>query len=88
MDGWYVTSSVSIEHPAMPPQSKYVRGEQGPNVIRLRDIESGTKMEWLLITNLKVRELETIHTTIDLPYNKPTILIVNSTSECENVYRL
>ena len=55
LDGWYVTSSVGVEHPSMPPQAKYVRGLQGPGIMRLKDIsENRHRMEWLLNTNLKV----------------------------------
>lgn len=56
-NGMYITCSISVEHSAMPPQSKYVRGEQGPTLIRLVDIENNRlKWEWLLNTNLKVSE--------------------------------
>lgn len=55
-DGWYITSSVSTEYSAMPQERKFVRGEQGPSVIRMKDLTSNKlRLEWLLNTNLKVR---------------------------------
>lgn len=55
LDGWYITSSVSVDLPSMPPHPKYVRGEQRPGVIRLKHVDTNKVfMEWLLNSNLKV----------------------------------
>ncbi|XP_067938351.1 stAR-related lipid transfer protein 3-like isoform X2 [Watersipora subatra] len=54
LDGWYITSSMGATHPSMPEQPKYVRGEQGPGVMRLKDVDTNKhQLEWMVNTNLK-----------------------------------
>ena len=54
-DDWYIVSSVSVEYPAAPPDSNYVRGQQNPTVIRMKEITPNKlTIEWLLGIDLKV----------------------------------
>ena len=70
-DDCYLTVSISTAHDLMPAQAKYVRGEQGPTVIRMTPLESGRfKLEWLLNTNLKVLRLFHI-----LLYGTPVLIL-------------
>ena len=55
--GVYVSAGGSVTHPAMPPQNKKVRGENGPTCWALRPVQSDPEMclfQWLLDTDLKV----------------------------------
>lgn len=55
VDGWYVTSSVSTDYPAMPPNPKFVRGEQNPTVVRVKDAGPNRLIiNWLLNVDVKV----------------------------------
>ena len=58
MDGGvFVSAGGSIKHPAMPPQHKKVRGENGPGCWAMRPVEGDLDMclfQWLLDTDLKV----------------------------------
>ena len=58
MDGGvFVSAGGSITHPAMPPQHKKVRGENGPGCWAMRPVEGDLDMclfQWLLDTDLKV----------------------------------
>ncbi|KAF6039889.1 hypothetical protein EB796_001812 [Bugula neritina] len=54
IDGWYLMSSVSVEYETLPPKPGYVRGEQGPNIMRMRDSGANTlTFQWLFITDVK-----------------------------------
>jgi len=56
VDGVYVSAGGSVLHPAMPPQPKKVRGENGPGCFAMRPIDGDPKachFEWLLDTDLK-----------------------------------
>ena len=55
--GVFVSAGGSISHPAMPPQHKKVRGENGPGCWATRPVEGQADMclfQWLLDTDLKV----------------------------------
>ena len=57
VDGVYISAGGSIKHPAMPPQPKKVRGENGPGCWAMRPVESDPHkclFQWLLDTDLKV----------------------------------
>ena len=57
VDGVYVSAGGSVKHPAMPPQPKKVRGENGPGCFAMRPVEGDPDMclfQWLLDTDLKV----------------------------------
>jgi len=57
IDGWYLMSSVSVEYETLPPKPGYVRGEQGPNIMRMRDSGANTlTFQWLFITDVKVTQ--------------------------------
>ncbi|XP_022241025.1 steroidogenic acute regulatory protein-like isoform X2 [Limulus polyphemus] len=54
--GSIINGMVSITHPAMPPQAKYVRGEQGPSVYVFTPVDGSNNrchLQWLSNTNLK-----------------------------------
>jgi len=54
--GTFVCSGVSVKHPAMPPQPKRVRGENGPTCWAMRAIPGcpdRCRFQWLLDTDLK-----------------------------------
>jgi len=56
VDGVYISAGGSIKHPAMPPQPKKVRGENGPGCWAMRPVESDPNkclFQWLLDTDLK-----------------------------------
>jgi len=56
IDGVYVSAGCSIQHPAMPPQPKKVRGENGPTCYAMFPVEGSperTLFRWLLDTDLK-----------------------------------
>eukprot|EP00092_Neocalanus_flemingeri_P085541 GFUD01107644.1.p1 GENE.GFUD01107644.1~~GFUD01107644.1.p1 ORF type:complete len:594 (+),score=194.46 GFUD01107644.1:46-1827(+) len=56
VEGVYVSAGGSITHPAMPPQHKKVRGENGPGCFAMRPVEGDPDMclfQWLLDTDLK-----------------------------------
>ena len=58
VDGAYVSAGGSVKHPAMPPQPKKVRGENGPGCFAMRPVEGDPDMclfQWLMNTDLKVR---------------------------------
>ena len=57
VDGVYVSAGGSVKHPAMPPQPKKVRGENGPGCFAMRPVEGDPDMclfQWLMNTDLKV----------------------------------
>ena len=43
VDGVYVSAGGSVLHPAMPPQPKKVRGENGPGCFAMRPIDGDPK---------------------------------------------
>jgi len=54
--GVLVSAGGSIKHPAMPPQYKKVRGENGPGCWAMRPVDGDKNMclfQWLLDTDLK-----------------------------------
>lgn len=54
--GIFVSAGGSIKHPAMPPQPKRVRGENGPGCWAMRPVDSDPEkclFQWLLDTDLK-----------------------------------
>merc|ERR1719495_1933560 len=56
VDGVFISAGVSIKHPAMPPQPKNVRGENGPGCWAMRPIDGNPNkclFQWLLDTDLK-----------------------------------
>jgi len=56
VDGVYVSAGGSVTHPAMPPQSKKVRGENGPGCWAMRPVEGHPDrclFQWLLDTDIK-----------------------------------
>eukprot|EP00092_Neocalanus_flemingeri_P066212 GFUD01080632.1.p1 GENE.GFUD01080632.1~~GFUD01080632.1.p1 ORF type:complete len:584 (-),score=214.52 GFUD01080632.1:166-1821(-) len=56
VEGAYVSAGGSITHPAMPPQHKKVRGENGPGCFAMRPVEGDPELclfQWLLDTDLK-----------------------------------
>ena len=57
IDGVYISAGGSIKHPAMPPQNKKVRGENGPGCWAMRPVDGDPDLclfQWLLDTDLKV----------------------------------
>ena len=69
--GVLVSAGGSIKHPAMPPQYKKVRGENGPGCWAMRPVDGDKNMclfQWLLDTDLKVmpgrHELLKCHFTV------------------------
>jgi hypothetical protein len=69
MDGVYLSAGGSIKHPAMPPQPKKVRGENGPGCWAMRPVDGDPNMclfQWLLDTDLKVGII--IHAYIRVTY--------------------
>ena len=60
VDGVFVSAGGSVKHPAMPPQPKMVRGENGPGCFAMRPVEGDPDLclfQWLLDTDLKVKDL-------------------------------
>jgi hypothetical protein len=56
IDGVFVSAGASIKHPAMPPQPKKIRGENGPGCWAMRPVAGDPHQcvfEWLLDTDLK-----------------------------------
>merc|ERR1711936_214691 len=56
VDGVYISAGGSVNHPAMPPQSKRVRGENGPGCWAMRPVEGQPDrclFQWLLDTDIK-----------------------------------
>jgi len=56
VDGVYLSAGGSIKHPAMPPQPKKVRGENGPGCWAMRPVDGDPNkclFQWLLDTDLK-----------------------------------
>lgn len=56
VDDVFVSSGVSIKHPAMPEQPKRVRGENGPGCWAMRPVQNNPDQchfQWLLDTDLK-----------------------------------
>lgn len=56
IDGVYISAGGSIKHPAMPPQNKKVRGENGPGCWAMRPVDGDPNLclfQWLLDTDLK-----------------------------------
>jgi len=56
VDGAYVAAGGSVLHPAMPPQPKRVRGENGPGCWAMKPVESDPNkclFQWLLDTDIK-----------------------------------
>lgn len=55
-DSTFVCASTATIHQECPPNSKYIRGEQGPSVYVLTPVEGDANkchMQWLLVTDLK-----------------------------------
>ncbi|XP_067939773.1 steroidogenic acute regulatory protein, mitochondrial-like [Watersipora subatra] len=54
-DEWYLVSSVSVTHPSKPEDPNYVRAEQKPTVIRMKEIgPNKLRLEWLLHVDLNL----------------------------------
>jgi len=56
VDGVFVSAGGSVKHPAIPPQPKKVRGENGPGCFAMRPVEGDPDLclfQWLLDTDLK-----------------------------------
>lgn len=54
-DGWYLVCSLSTVYKGMPHHSKYVRGHQGPTIVRMKRItENKLLIEWTMNIDVKV----------------------------------
>ena len=54
-DGWLVTRTISIVYDKMPPNKLYVRGEQKPGIIRMRNTKDNkAELQWVLNSAIKV----------------------------------
>merc|ERR1740137_335156 len=56
VDGVFVSAGGSVKHPAIPPQPKKVRGENGPGCFAMLPVEEDPDMclfQWLLDTDVK-----------------------------------
>ena len=61
VEGVLVSAGCSVEHPAMPPRPRLVRGHNGPSCFALRSNPGqpgSTTFHWLLDTDLKVELLD------------------------------
>ena len=64
VEGVYVSAGGSVQHQAMPPQPRKVRGENGPGCFAMRPVDGDPDMclfQWLLDTDLKVRMMDSMN---------------------------